>query len=148
MAMPAVVRDLAILIARIGVGVVFVAHGWQKLATNGVGATATGFERIGVPLPALSAWFASVAELVGGAALILGLATPVAGLLLALDMVGAYLIVHARHGIFVQQGGGELVIALSAASLLLAAVGAGRFSLDHLLVRHRQQRAGREPVTA
>jgi putative oxidoreductase len=55
---------------------------------------------------------------------------PVAGILLVLDMLGAYQFVHAGHGIFIQNGGAELVIALSAASLLLAAVGAGTCSFS------------------
>jgi putative oxidoreductase len=138
-----VARDLAILIARIGVGVVFVAHGWQKLATFGVGSTAASFDQTGVPLPTISAWFATLVELLGGAALILGLAVPVAGLLLFVNMLGAYLTVHARHGIFVQARGGELVIALGAAGLLLAVSGAGRFSLDHLIFSRRRSRKGR-----
>jgi putative oxidoreductase len=143
MAIVTIARDLAILIARIGVGVVFVAHGWQKLATFGVDATAASFQRLGVPLPAVSAWYATLAELVGGAALILGVAVPVAGLLLFLDMLGAYLLVHAGNGIFMKTNGGELVIALGAASLLLAAVGAGRVSLDHLISSRRRREAPR-----
>jgi putative oxidoreductase len=139
MAVPHAIRDLAILIARIGVGAVFIAHGWQKLVTNGVAGTATSFHRMGVPAPSVSAWYASLVELLGGAALILGLAVPVAGFLLLLDMLGAYLFVHAGHGIFIQAGGGELAIALGSASLLLAVVGAGRFSLDHLLSSRRHR---------
>ena len=72
--------------------------------------------------------------LAGGAALILGLAVSVAGLLLLIDMIGAFAFVHAGAGLFVEQGGYELVLALGAAALLLAVVGAGRFSLDHLLL--------------
>jgi putative oxidoreductase len=136
--MPSVARDLAILVARIGVGVVFVAHGWQKLVTFGVAGTAAAFGRQGVPVPAVSAWYAALVELLGGAALVLGLAVPVAGILLALDMLGAYLFVHAGHGIFISRGGGELAIALGVASLLLAAVGAGRFSLDQLISSRRR----------
>ncbi|NJC65869.1 DoxX family protein [Planosporangium flavigriseum] len=134
-----VARDLAILIARVGVGVVFVAHGWQKFATFGVRGTAASFDQLGVPLPTVSAWFATLVELLGGVALILGLGVPVVGLLVFVDMVGAYLLVHARHGIFVQERGGELVIALGAAVLLLAVVGAGRFSLDHLVFSRRRR---------
>ena len=109
MHLPAPARDLALLIARVGLGVVFLAHGWQKLVTNGVGGTAGFFDSVGVPLPTLSAWFATIVELVGGGLLVLGLAVPVAGLLLAVDMVGAWLFVHRGNGVFVSDGGGELV---------------------------------------
>ncbi|PWU55454.1 hypothetical protein DLE60_28050 [Micromonospora globispora] len=80
-----------------------------------------------------SAWFAAPVELAGGIALVVGLAVPVSGLLLALDMLGAFLIVHVGNGIFVNANGFELVLALGATALLLAAVGAGRFSLDRLI---------------
>lgn len=137
--------NAALLLARIGVGVVFAAHGWQKLFGQGLGATAAGFEKLGVPLPAASALYASVVELVGGIALIVGLAVPVAGVLLALDMLGAFLLVHAGNGIFVTKGGFELVAALGLASLLLAVFGSGRFGLDELIARRWRSRS---PVSA
>ncbi|MEV5765596.1 DoxX family protein [Micromonospora sp. NPDC052213] len=138
MTLPTTVRDVAMLLARIGVGIVFFAHGWQKLVTNGVDGTAAFFDQAGVPLPTLSAWFATGVELLGGAALILGAVVPIAGVLLALDMLGAFIFVHAGNGLFVDKGGYELVLVLGAASLLLAAIGAGRLSVDHLLTGRRR----------
>jgi putative oxidoreductase len=138
--LPAPARDLALLVARLGLGVVFIAHGWQKLVTNGVEGTAGFFDSVGVPLPTLSAWFATLVELVGGGLLVLGLAVPVAGLLLAVDMVGAWLFVHRGNGVFVTENGWELVLALGVASLVLAAVGAGKYSVDHLLARRSNDR--------
>lgn len=130
-------RDLALLLLRVGVGIVFFAHGWQKLFTNTVDGTAAFFGQVGVPLPTLSAWFATLVELGAGAALVLGVATPVAGLLLALDMLGAFLFVHAGNGVFVTENGWELVLALGLSSLALAVLGAGRVSVDHLLADRR-----------
>ncbi|MFC4061350.1 DoxX family protein [Planomonospora corallina] len=141
---PTVIRDLALLIARLGIGVVFVAHGWQKVGVNGLAATAAAFDQIGVPLPVLSAWFAALVELLGGIALIIGLAVPVAGALLAVNMLGAYLFVHAGKGLFVDTGGAELVMALGAGSLALAAAGSGRCGLDHLLTPRLRREHGRE----
>lgn len=132
-------RDLAILVTRLGVGLVFVAHGWQKLTDSGLDRTAESFARLGVPAPQLSAFYATFVELLGGAALIAGLAVPVAGVLLALDMAGAFLFVHGGNGVFVSDGGFELVLALGTACLLLAVVGAGRFGLDHVV---RGRRSG------
>ncbi|TDB73758.1 DoxX family protein [Micromonospora sp. KC723] len=146
MTLPTPVRDVAILLARIGIGIVFFAHGWQKLVTNGVDGTAAFFGEAGVPLPTLSAWFATLVELAGGAALIVGAGVTVAGLLLALNMAGAFLFVHAGNGLFVDQGGYEFVLALGAASLLLAGVGAGRFSVDHLLFGRRARATGTAPA--
>ena len=141
MHLPAPVRDTALLLARVAIGVIFFAHGWQKLFTNTVDGTAAFFGQAGVPLPTLSAWFATIVELVGGGLLIIGLAVPIAGLLLFADMIGAYLFVHAGNGIFVSENGYELVLALGAASLVLAAVGAGRFSLDHVIAGRSGGRA-------
>ncbi len=121
MRMPATARDTALLLARVAVGLVFFAHGWQKLFTNGIDGTAAFFEQVGVPAATGAAWFATLVELAGGAALILGLAVPVAGLLLVVDMIGAFAFVHAGAGLFVEQGGAEQVVALGAAALLLAA---------------------------
>jgi len=125
--------SLALLIARIGLGVVFIAHGWQKFDETGVKAVGAGFGKMGVPAPELSAYYATFVELVGGAALLVGAFTAVAGLLLALDMLGALLIVHIDKGVFVTEGGYELVVALGVGSLLLAVFGAGKFSVDGML---------------
>jgi putative oxidoreductase len=138
---PPVVRNLVLLLARVAIGLVFFAHGWQKLFTNGVDGTAAFFQANGVPAAQLSAWAAALVELIGGAALVLGLAVPVVGILLALDMLGAYLFVHAGNGLFVSGNGYELVLTLGAASLLLAAVGPGRYSLDHVLFGRRRAAA-------
>ncbi|MDP9498251.1 MAG: DoxX family protein [Actinomycetota bacterium] len=137
LSLPAPVRDAALLLARIAIGVIFLAHGWQKFFTNGIDGTTRFFTSAGVPVPGLSAWAATVLELVGGGALVLGVAVPVVGVLLALDMLGAFFFVHAGKGIFVAQGGWELVLALGVTSLLLAALGAGRLSVDHALFGRR-----------
>ena len=131
--LPAPARDAAALLVRIGLGIVFIAHGWQKLSTNGIDGTAAFFDQAGVPLPTASAWAAALLELGGGVALVLGALVPVVSALLVMDMLGAYVFVHAGNGVFVQDGGYELVLALGAACVLLAVIGAGRMSLDHLL---------------
>lgn len=126
-------QDIVLLIGRVVLGVVLIAHGWQKFATNGISGTAAGFDQMGVPLSTLSATFAAVVELVGGIALIIGFAVPVVGLLVALDMAGALVFVHAPNGIFVGDGGWELVAVIGALALVLAGVGAGRYGVDGLI---------------
>jgi putative oxidoreductase len=137
----AAARDLVLLLSRIGLGVVFIAHGWQKFQTNGLDRTAAGFEQMGVPAPTLSAYYATGIELLGGVALILGVLTPAVGVLLALDMVGALVFVHLSNGVFVANGGWELVGVLGLLSLTLAVVGAGRISLDNIFSRSTSGRA-------
>lgn len=142
---PALVRDLALLLARVGVGVVFVAHGWQKFFEWGMSGTTASFAKMGVPLPGVSAWFAGIVELGGGVALLVGAAVPVFGLLIAFLMTGALVLVHAPNGVFVDQGGFELVVALGGAALILAAIGAGRFSVDNLVSPRLAQPTGPAP---
>ncbi|HEV7825235.1 MAG TPA: DoxX family protein [Mycobacteriales bacterium] len=144
MTFPAPARDLALLLGRVAVGVVFLAHGWQKLFTNGVDGTAAFFAQAGIPLPTAAAWFAALVETLGGAALILGALVPVAGLLLVLNMLGAFVFVHAGNGLFIDKNGYELVLTLGAAALVFAIVGPGRYSVDHRLAARR----GRPAVTA
>ncbi|MCD5419220.1 DoxX family protein [Rhodococcus pyridinivorans] len=129
------VRDLGILVARLVLGVIFLAHGLQKFNSWGYEGTKAGFEGMGVPAPAVSAFVATWIEILGGLALILGVLVPVFGVLLFLLMLGAFFIVHMENGIYVGDGGFELVAALGAGALLLAAVGAGAFSVDRFLAR-------------
>ena len=127
--------SLALLIARIGLGIVFVAHGWQKFDDMGLAGTQASFAKMGAPAPELTAYYSTFVELVGGAALLIGAFTAVAGVLLVLDMLGAFLIVHIDKGVFAAGGGYELVVALGVGALLLAVFGAGKFSVDGLLGR-------------
>lgn len=126
-------QDAAILLARIGLGVVFVAHGWQKFFVLGLDRVGEQFAGSGVPQPHVTAAIVAGVELVAGAALLAGILTPLAGILLGVDMVGAFYFVHATNGPFVAQNGWELVVALGVGALLIAAVGAGKFSVDRVL---------------
>lgn len=101
-------------------------------------------------LPDIAAPFATFVELAGGALLILGALTPIAGILLAANLIGALVIVHLVPVPFVDQGGWELVAALAAGTLLLAAVGPGRLSVDRFLFRGKKAapRSGVDTPTA
>jgi putative oxidoreductase len=73
--------------------------------------------------------------------MVLGLAVPVVGLLMALNMAGAWVFVHTSGLFDMDHNGPELVIALGLLSLALAVTGSGRFGLDHLVVRRLRRRA-------
>jgi putative oxidoreductase len=118
--------DAALLILRVVLGIIMLYHGWPKLTD--LGGTIEGFTGMGVPLPALSALFATVAEVGGGLLLLLGVLTDVAGLLVAIDMLGAITFVHAKNGFAVNDGGVEWPLALLAMGLAVALAGPGRFS--------------------
>ena len=127
-------HDLGLLIARIALGVIFAAHGYQKVFGMGVGNVTGMFSGLGIPLAEVVGPFVAFLELIGGVLLALGAFTRIVGLLLAIDMLVAALLVHASAGIFIDQGGWELVGALGAGALALAAAGAGRFSADAVVL--------------
>ncbi len=144
-----ILRDLGLLLARVTTGVIFVAHGYQKVFDTGTQAVTDMVGGLGVPFPEIAGPAVAWIELIGGALLVLGALTPVVGVVLAIDMLVAALLVHAPSGIFVDAGGWELVGALGAAALAIAAAGAGRLSIDHaILGRRARRRPGRRRTSA
>lgn len=121
---------LGLLLIRVVTGIVFFMHGYQKLVDNGIAATQQGFNAMGAPLPDVTAVVVTFAELIGGAALIVGALTPVFGLILAIDMLSALFIVHIDAGFFAMNGGFELVLLLGSVALGLAFTGPGQYSVD------------------
>ena len=140
--------DVALLVARLVLGVVLFAHGWQKLVINGIAGTYGWFQAMGIPLAIVSTSFVTVVEFVGGALLLLGALTRVVVSLHIIVMIGAAAFVHVSHGLFAQDGGWELVGVIAACELVLAATGAGRFSVDHLVHVHRSRQAPTVSTTA
>ncbi|MBN6036655.1 DoxX family protein [Amycolatopsis sp. 195334CR] len=139
------VKDVAALVGRIGIAVVFLAHGLQKW-DKGVDATAGMFEGLGLPLPTVAALFTIAVEILGSLAFLLGLAMPLVGIGYAIVGVGAIFTVHLDNGL-TGQGGYELVLVLAAAGLAIGFNG-GRFSLDHLLFTRKRENAGAERLSA
>jgi putative oxidoreductase len=118
-------------VLRFIVGVVFLAHGWQKVHM-GVHGVAGFLGMSGIPVPTISAAVLIAVELLGGIALILGIGTRWVAVLLAFDMVVAILAVHLKNGFFMPHGY-EYPLTLLAASISLALTGGGRASLDSSL---------------
>ncbi|HEU4325954.1 MAG TPA: DoxX family protein [Roseiflexaceae bacterium] len=131
---------IGITVLRIVVGIVFAAHGWQKLG-GGVEGTAGFFGSLGIPLPQVAAVVVIALELLGGIALILGLGTRYVAALLAFNMLVAMLLVHLSNGFFAGDGGVEFVLTLMAACVTLALTGAGAYALDDLVFRRGQSPA-------
>lgn len=145
--LPAPAQDFALLIARVLLGTVMFAHGWQKLIINGIGRTSEGFESMSIPLAIISASFVTFVEFVGSVLLIVGVLTPVVATLNLVIMMGAAVFVHIPKGIFISQGGWELVGVIAAGMIAIAATGPGRYSVDHL-IRARQKEYQRELLHA
>ena len=114
------------------VGVVFLVHGSQKLFVFHFAGVTAFFTQGGIPLPAVSAVVVTLVEFLGGLALVLGLGTRWAALLLAIDMLGAIVFVHGKNGFFLPTGF-EYALTLLVANLALVIAGAGRCALDNLL---------------
>ncbi|MEZ5511914.1 MAG: DoxX family protein [Gammaproteobacteria bacterium] len=129
--------SLAGLALRIPAGIIFMAHGAQKLfgAFGGYGLEGTGqwMASIGLEPGYLMALAAGSAEFFGGLALLLGLLTRPAALVLAVTMIVAILSVHIGNGLFMSNNGYEFGLALVAISVALAIQGAGAVSVDRSL---------------
>jgi putative oxidoreductase len=93
----------------------------------------------------VAAPFVTTVEIFGGLALIIGVFTPIVALLNMFSMAGAFFIVHLENGVFVGDGGYELVLALFAGLAVIAMLGGGKFSVDGILGRRTEERL---PVAA
>jgi len=124
-------QSLGIAVLRIVVGIVFLAHGYQKVFKFGFHGVAGMLGHMGIPLPAVAAVVLMIVEFVGGILLVTGLATRVPAALLAIDMLVAISAVHAKNGFF-NPGGVEFPLTLLAACICLALSGGGAASLKRL----------------
>jgi putative oxidoreductase len=125
-----------ITLIRAMVGIVFLAHGSQKLFGFGFHGVAGFFAHAGIPVPAVSAVVVTLVEFVGGIALLLGVGTRVAALLLAIDMLGAIVFVHAKAGFFLPAGS-EFALTLLVANLGLLLAGPGAVAVDNAFSRRK-----------
>jgi putative oxidoreductase len=135
-------RSAILSVARVGLGLLFVQHGVQKLFgwLGGMGAPGQSvplFSQLGL---------AGALELVGGLLIAVGLLSRPVALLLAGEMVVAFLLAHAPQGGFPSQNGGELALLYLVGFLYVAAAGPGRWSVDGALGRDGSARTDGVPV--
>jgi putative oxidoreductase len=133
--------DVALTSLRLVLGVVFFAHGAQKMlgwfGGHGFHGTMSSFEQMGLSAPV--ALLVICTEFFGGLGLIVGLLTRIAALGIGGEMIGAIFLVHLPNGFFMnwasnQKGEGveyHLLVLAIAATLLLR--GAGAFSVDRAM---------------
>ncbi|HST62740.1 MAG TPA: DoxX family protein [Longimicrobium sp.] len=134
--------ELGLTVMRVVTGLVFFMHGWTKVFVWGFEGTAQGFAQMGIPLAGIAGPFVGLLELVGGLALILGLATRWISIPLAFTMVVAILKVHLAAGFFAPNGY-EFPLVLLAGTVGLALAGGGAFALDNVLAARRADASAR-----
>ena len=126
-----------LLIARLVLGTLIVAHGTQKLFgwLGGYGLTGTGgyFEQLGFHPGRTFAAAASVSEIAAGVLLVLGFLGPIGPALLLSVMIVAAVSVHWNHGLFAATNGIEVPLLYATGALTLALTGPGAYSLDAVL---------------
>ena len=131
---------LAIL--RIVLGIAMLVHGWGKLS-GGVDNVAGFFGgTLGIPAPGLMAWVVTIVELVGGILLVVGFLTPIAGILITLDMLGAILFAYLLRGApFIAENGQQISwekeAVFAAAALCIVLAGPGAWSVDDVVAENR-----------
>jgi putative oxidoreductase len=137
--------DWVVGVARIVLGIIFFAHGAQKMlgwyGGPGLASSMRTFTEH-LHLPPTLAFLVIAGELFSGVGLIVGLFSRIAALVIVLTMVGAIATVHFRFGFFLnwfgtQEGHGiEYHLLTIALALVVVVQGAGAFSLDGLLHEH------------
>ncbi len=121
---------------RVALGIIFAYHGYLKLFAPGGFTGTVGFlTSLGILLPRYSALLVAVVEFLGGIFLLLGMVTKWSSLLLIIDMLVAFFMVHLKNGLLVSKGGHEFVIGLLAGLVVVRVNGAGSFSLGKKLFK-------------
>jgi putative oxidoreductase len=138
-----VLRDLALLIARLGLAAILILHGWIRWQGPGQGVQKQidYLSQFGIPYPATTAWGAITVEIVGGLFLAVGALTPLAALAVLVEqiLIIAYTNWYKGPDLLKSDGtyagGYEYNLALGLIAMLLMVFGAGRISVDRLFRR-------------
>ncbi len=124
-------------VLRVAVGAAFVVHGAQKLFVFGLGGVSGAFAHMGIPLAGVTGPLVAVVEFLAGLGLVLGLLTRLSALGLAIDMLGAIVLVHLKNGFFLPNGF-EYALTMLAATVALTLAGPGALALDNVVGRGRE----------
>jgi putative oxidoreductase len=140
-------QEVALGLLRVIIGIVFLAHGYQKLFVWGIHGVAGTFGQMGIPLPITSAYLATFAELFGGLALLVGFGTRLAAIPVGFTMLVALLQVHLKGGFYLPTGF-EYVLVLLAANVVLVIGGGGALALENTVFKERETGLSRMKIAA
>jgi putative oxidoreductase len=133
---PSTAVNLTLLLFRLTIAIVFLAHGWNHVFGGGkIAGTARWFESLGMRPGIVHAWAASLTELGAGVLVGLGLLTPLGAAAVVGVMVVALVTTHLRNGFFIFKPGQgyEYVVVLIMCAVAIGVVGPGRWSVDYAL---------------
>ena len=126
--------NVALLIARVGLGLTLAAHGYGKFFTGGrIAGTARWFDSMGMRPGKVHALAAASTESGGGVLLAMGLLTPLAGAAFVGLMIVAAYTDHRKNGFFIVRKGWEYNWILALFAVTIASIGPGRWSIDHAI---------------
>lgn len=126
--------DFALSVLRVSLGGTMAAHGYHKIFLGGrLSGNATWFERLGMRPGAFHVRVAAGTEILAGAALALGLFTSVAAAAFVALMLVAAWTVHRPNGFYIMGSGWEYTFILAVTAVCIAVLGAGEFSVEHLM---------------
>ncbi len=130
-------KEYSMVSIRIALGVVFLAHGGQKLfglfGGKGLPGTIGFMKMLGFYPAAFWGTALACAEFFGGLFSLLGLFTRWAGFFLAIVMTVAVFTVHLKNGVFLSNNGFEYAGSLLCMAIALIIYGGGKLSLDNIL---------------
>lgn len=133
-----VLGDIALLVARVGIGAAMILRGWfRMMGEGGMGSQIQYLTDRGVPAPEVMAWGATVFEIGGGVILIFGLLTPVVGAVLAIEQILVIVWTNWFNGFAGGPSGPgfETNVAQASLGLVFLAFGGGRIAMDQLFNR-------------
>lgn len=142
-----VVRDLALLLARIGFGGILIAHGYRRWQVQGIDTQIAYLRQFATPFPEYAAWGGALLELIGGVFLIVGALTPLVAAAVLVEQILIVAWTSWYKGLYLTsadprspawQGGWEYNVVLGLLALLFLVYGAGRIAVDRLFRRRHR----------
>lgn len=129
-------NDYAYTAVRVVLGIIFLFHGYQKVAIMGMAGVSGFLGSLGFPMPDVFAYILSYGEVVAGLMLIAGVYTHWAAKFAVIVGIVAWATVHFANGFDARTGGYEYIMLITFTALYVMTKGAGKYSVDHTYMKH------------